>query len=72
MPNAKVMILCGNAERRERYAKALSKAGWRRVLSAPSMAEAAKMLRGAAIACAIVDVELEDIPGLKAVRGPAA
>jgi CheY-like chemotaxis protein len=67
MPNAKVLIVCGNAERREGFASALSKAGWRSILSAPSMAEAVKLLRGTANACAIVDVELEDIPGLKAV-----
>ena len=67
MPNARVLVLCGNAERRESFVSELSKAGWQMVLSASSMSEAAKMMRDAANACVIVDAELEDIPGLKAV-----
>jgi CheY-like chemotaxis protein len=67
MQNARLLVLCGNAERRESFVSELSKAGWQRVLSASSMSEAAKMMRDAANACAIVDAELEDIPGLKAV-----
>ena len=67
MPNAKLLVLCGNAERRESFVSELSKAGWQGILSASCMSEAAKILRNAANACVIVDAELEDIPGLKAV-----
>jgi len=67
MLNAILLVLCGNAERRERFVSALSTAGWRGVLSASSMAEAARKMRDAVNACVVVDVELGDIPGLKAV-----
>jgi CheY-like chemotaxis protein len=67
MPNAKLLVLCGNAERRESFVRELSKAGWQDILCASSMAEAVKMIRDAANACVIVDAELQDIPGLKAV-----
>ena len=65
--NARVLVLCGNAKRRESFVSELSKAGWQEILAASSMSEAAKMMRDAANACVIVDAELEDIPGLKAV-----
>jgi CheY-like chemotaxis protein len=65
--NAVLLVLCGNAERRRAFASDLSKEGWKGVQSASSMAEAAKLIRDAACACVIVDTELEDIPGLKAV-----
>jgi len=67
MPNAVLLVLCGNEERREDFVSALSKAGWRGIFSASSMAETAKMIRDATNICVIVDTELEDIPGLKAV-----
>ena len=67
MPNAMLLVICGNAERKKSFVNALSEAGWRGILSASSMAEAAKMIRTLANACVIVDAELEDIPGLKAV-----
>jgi CheY-like chemotaxis protein len=62
----KLVVLCGDAERKASFLAALSKAGYPRAFSASSMAEAARILRDAA-ACVIVDAELEDIPGLKAV-----
>ena len=37
------------------------------ILSASSLSEAAKSIRQAANACVIVDAELQDIPGLKAI-----
>ncbi len=67
MPKATLMVLCGNAERAASFTGALSEAGWRGVLSASTMAEAAKLIRNVASACVIVDAELADIPGLKAV-----
>lgn len=67
MPRATLIVICGNPERREDFIGALSTAGWREVLSASSMAQAAKLVRNVVNACAIVDAELEDIPGLKAV-----
>ena len=67
MANAVLVVLCGNAERRAGFLGALSEAGWRGVLSASSMSEAARLLRDSPDACVIVDAELDDIPGLKAV-----
>jgi twitching motility two-component system response regulator PilH len=67
MPNARLLVLCGNAERKESLVRELSNAGWHDILSASSMAEAAKTVRDAASACIIVDAQLQDIPGLKAV-----
>jgi len=67
MQNVKLVVLCGNAERKTSFLSALSEAGYPRVFSASSMAEAAKILRDAATACVIADAELEDIPGLKAI-----
>jgi len=67
MLKAKLLVLCGNAERRESFVGALSEAGWQRLLSASSMSEAARVMRDATNACVIVDAELEDIPGLKAI-----
>jgi len=67
MPNAILLVLCGNAERSASYVRELSEAGWPDILRASSMAEAARIIRDAANACVIVDAELEDIPGLKAV-----
>jgi CheY-like chemotaxis protein len=61
------MVLCGNAERRLSFINEISKEGWKGIQSASSLAEAAKMIREAANACVLVDAELQDIPGLKAV-----
>jgi two-component system alkaline phosphatase synthesis response regulator PhoP len=63
----KLVVLCGNAERKASFLAALTKAGYLRAFSASSMAEAARILRDAVAACVIVDAELEDIPGLKAI-----
>jgi CheY-like chemotaxis protein len=65
--NAMLLVLCGHAERRRSFVSDLSKEGWKGIQSASSMAEAARLIRDAANACVIVDTELEDIPGLKAV-----
>ncbi|OHD75504.1 MAG: hypothetical protein A2V99_15270 [Spirochaetes bacterium RBG_16_67_19] len=67
MQNAKLLVLCGNAERRQGFIAALAEAGYPRVLSAPSLSEAARILRNATAACVLVDAELEDLPGLKAI-----
>jgi len=67
MPNAMLLVACGDATRRDEFVRLLSEAGWENVLSASSMAEAAGLLRGTSWACAIVDSELADVPGLKAV-----
>jgi CheY-like chemotaxis protein len=61
------MVLCGNAQRRLSFIQELSKEGWKGIQSASSLAEAAKTVREAAGACLLVDTELQDIPGLKAV-----
>ena len=63
-----LFIVCGDEERRKSFAGALLQAGWRTVRSASSMAEASGMIRNAAKACAIVDAELGDMPGLQAVQ----
>jgi CheY-like chemotaxis protein len=65
--NELLLVLCGDAERRNSFVSDLSQEGWKRVQSASSMAEAAKLVRDAGNACVIVDTELEDVPGLKAV-----
>jgi CheY-like chemotaxis protein len=67
MQNATLLVLCGNPERKEGFVKDLSRAGWQGILSTSRMSEAGKIVRDAANACVIVDAELEDIPGLKAV-----
>ena len=67
MSSAALLVVCGDVRRREDFVRALSDAGWENVLSAPSMAEAAGLIREAPCACVIVDGELTDIPGLKAV-----
>ncbi len=64
---AVLMILCGDKERRGSFVGNLSKEGWKGIQAAASMSEAAKMIREAANACVIVDTELQDIPGLKAI-----
>mgnify|MGYP000299119329 CR=1 FL=1 len=67
MPYAKLWVLCGNAERRRSFLSLLSKEGWQPIHSASSLAKAVKTVRDAVNACVIVDADLEDIPGLKAV-----
>jgi len=67
MLNAQVLVVCRDMARREEFVRTLSRAGWENVLSASSMAEAAGLLGKAPRVCAVVDVELADIPGLKAV-----
>lgn len=67
MADAAILVVCGDATRREGFVRALSTAGWTNVLAASSAAEAAGSLGRTACACAIVDNQLTDIPGLKAV-----
>jgi CheY-like chemotaxis protein len=61
------MVLCGNAERKRSFVDEISKEGWKGIQSAASLAEAVKTIREAANACLLVDAELQDISGLKAV-----
>lgn len=68
MSGVALVVVCGDVERREDFARVLSAAGWENVISVSSAAEAAGLLRGASCACVVVDGELADIPGLKAVR----
>lgn len=68
MSTAVLLVVCGDARRRETFVATLTSAGWPNVLSAASMSEASGLLRDAANACAIVDAELEDMAGLKAAR----
>lgn len=67
MQEPMLLVLCGESQRRERFVEDLSSAGWKRILSTPLLSEAVRALRGEAKACVIVDSELEDVPGLKAV-----
>lgn len=67
MPRAMVFVICGDVTRRKSFAGALFRAGWQSVFSASSISEVAALMRNASNACAIVDVELADMPGLKAV-----
>jgi len=66
--NATILVVCGDAQRRESLASALLNAGWQRTLSAAGMCEAARLLRDARSACVVLDAELVDIPGLTAAQ----
>jgi CheY-like chemotaxis protein len=68
MSTATLLVMCGDAERREGLVRALSGAGWQGVLAAPGLSEGAALVRGAAQACLIVDAELADTAGLAAVQ----
>jgi CheY-like chemotaxis protein len=63
-----LLVVCGDAIRRESFVSALSEGGWGGVLSASSMSEAANLMRNVSNACVIVDADLADISGLKAVQ----
>ncbi len=67
MANAAVLVLCGDSGRREGFVRALLDTGWEDVQSASSLADAAGVMSMAPRTCVIVDAELRDIPGLKAV-----
>ena len=67
MQNATLLVMSGDAQRKEGFVRALSEAGWKGIASTDRLSDAVKMLRGTKNACAIVDLELKDIPGLKAV-----
>jgi CheY-like chemotaxis protein len=64
---AAVLVLCGDSGRREGFVRALLDMGWEDVQSASSLADAAGVMSTATRTCVIVDAELRDIPGLKAV-----
>ena len=68
MSTAAILVVCGDVTRREDFVRALTTAGWKNVLASSSAAEAAGLLGRTPCACAVVDSELADIPGLKAVR----
>lgn len=68
MSSAMLLVVCGDTARRSSFVTALMDAGWPLVLSAPSMSEAARLLRSAPDACVIIDTELDDMPGLKAAQ----
>jgi len=68
MSCARLLVVCGDAERRETFVNALAEAGWPAVLSAPGLSEAAGLIRNTSNACVVIDAELADIPGLKAVQ----
>ena len=68
MSSAMLLVVCGDVRRRDGFVRALAEAGWQQILTASSMAEAANRMPSASDACAIVDAELVDMPGLKAVE----
>ncbi|MCX5673561.1 MAG: response regulator [Planctomycetota bacterium] len=68
MSSAMLLVVCGDARRREGFVSTLADAGWSAVLSAPGMSEAASLLRNTPNACVIIDAALEDMPGLKAAQ----
>jgi len=67
MSNALLLVLSADDGRREEFRRVLSEAGWKGIASLSLISDAVRMLRDTTRACAIVDAELEDIPGLKAV-----
>jgi len=68
MSSAMLLVVCGDAKRRETFVSTLTSAGWPVVLSAASMSEAVVLLRNVSNACVLVDAELEDMAGLKAAQ----
>jgi len=68
MSSAMLLVVCGDAKRRDGFVRALAEAGRQEILTASSMAEAASLLCCDSDACAIVDTELVDMSGLKAVE----
>jgi CheY-like chemotaxis protein len=63
-----LLVVCGDAKRREGFVSALAAAGWEGVLSASSLSEATSLMRDAPNVCLIVDDELQDMPGVVAAR----
>jgi len=63
-----LLVVCGDAKRRERFVSTLSEAGWEGALSASGLSDAASLMRDARNVCIIVDRELDDIPGASATR----
>ena len=67
MSSATILVACGNTQRRDSFTSALWGAGWREVLTAPGVKEAVNLASDDPNLCVIVDAELADMPGLKAV-----
>jgi CheY-like chemotaxis protein len=63
-----LLVLCGDAKRRASFARALSEAGWEGVLSASSLSDATSLIHDAPNVCIVIDLELQDMPGLNATR----
>jgi CheY-like chemotaxis protein len=68
MRNSAVIVVCGDATRRESFVDTFVRAGWAATASVSSLSEAAGLVREAGDACVIIDAELADMPGLTAVR----
>jgi CheY-like chemotaxis protein len=68
MSSPVLLVLCGDAKRREDFVSALSEAGWEGVLSASSLSDATSLIREGRNVCVIVDRELQDLPGVHATR----
>ena len=68
MSSAMLLVVCGDARRRETFVSTLTSAGWPVVLSAASLSAAAGLLRNVSNACVVIDAELEDMAGLKAAQ----
>jgi len=81
MPSSTLLVVCGDAKRRQTFVSALLEAGWPIVLSAGSMSDAATLCGPAALGwasftagggcatmCVIIDAEVADMSGLKAAQ----
>jgi CheY-like chemotaxis protein len=63
-----LVVASQDARRKESFVSALSQAGWETTVSASSVTEVARLARAASNACVVIDAELADMPGLKAVE----
>jgi len=68
MSSPTLLVVCGDAGRRDRFVSILSEAGWRQVSSVSGLSEAARQIRNVPNMCAIVDADLADMPGPRAVQ----
>lgn len=68
MSSPMLLVVCGDAKRREAFVRALSEAGWEGVLWASSLSDAAGLMGGARNVCVMIDYALDDIPGVHATR----
>jgi len=68
MSTTMLLVVCGDSARRESFVGALVEAGWQVTASVANLSEAVGVVRDGPNVCVIVDVEVADLPGLKAIQ----